>query len=67
MEMSKIRCKKCNDIIESVHVHDFKKCKCGKVMIDGGDEYLRFGWPEGDPKDYVEVIEDVPEDTNDAA
>lgn len=36
-----IKCKKCGDIIESKHVHDFKFCKCGNVSVDGGKEYLK--------------------------
>ena len=39
--VNKIRCKKCNDIIESTHRHDFKCCKCGAVAVDGGRDYLR--------------------------
>ena len=31
----KIKCLKCNDIIESLSVHDYKKCKCGACSIDG--------------------------------
>ena len=38
---NKIRCKKCGDIIESTHRHDFKFCKCGAVAVDGGRDYLR--------------------------
>ena len=38
---NKIRGKKCGDIIESKHVHDFKMCKCGAVGVDGGHDYLR--------------------------
>lgn len=38
---NKIKCKKCGDIIESKHVHDFKMCKCGAVGVDGGHDYLR--------------------------
>lgn len=36
-----IKCKKCNDIIESTNRHDFKFCKCGAVAVDGGKDYLR--------------------------
>lgn len=36
-----IRCKKCSDVIESTHVHDFKYCKCGSVAVDGGKNYIR--------------------------
>ncbi len=39
--INKIRCKKCNDIIESKTVNDFKKCKCGAIAIDGGKKYLK--------------------------
>ena len=39
----KIKCLKCNDIIESLSEHDFKKCKCGACFIDGGNQYTRIG------------------------
>lgn len=42
--VNKVRCKKCNDIIESKHSHDFKYCHCGEIFIDGGNEYQRYGW-----------------------
>ena len=35
------QCLACDDIIESTHVHDFVTCKCGKLSVDGGLEYLR--------------------------
>jgi len=34
-----IKCNHCNDEIESKHVHDFVRCKCGKVSVDGGLAY----------------------------
>lgn len=34
-----IKCNHCNDEIESKHRHDFIKCKCGKVAVDGGSDY----------------------------
>lgn len=39
----KLQCTVCRDIIQSHHVHDYKHCKCGAVMIDGGAEYTRYG------------------------
>ncbi|MDD5907504.1 MAG: hypothetical protein PUD76_04015 [Clostridia bacterium] len=36
-----IRCKKCNDIIQSNGRHDFQSCQCGAVAVDGGLDYLR--------------------------
>lgn len=39
--INRIRCKKCGDVIESTYRHDFKDCKCGAVVVDGGMDYLR--------------------------
>lgn len=39
----KIKCLKCNDIIESLSKHDFKYCKCKACFIDGGNVYTRVG------------------------
>ena len=50
--VNKIRCKKCGDIIESTHRHDFKICKCGAVAVDGGHDYLRRS---GDLDGYEEL------------
>jgi len=50
--VNKIRCKKCGDIIESTHRHDFKICKCGAVAVDGGHDYLRRS---GDLDGYDEL------------
>jgi hypothetical protein len=53
---NRIKCKHCGDIIESTHVHDFKYCKCGKVFVDGGREYCRYGFPGGSPEDHMEFL-----------
>lgn len=39
----KIRCLKCNDVIESKDLHDCVSCKCGACSIDGGNQYTRIG------------------------
>ena len=51
----KIKCKKCGDIIESKHRHDFVVCKCKSCYVDGGNDYSRIG---GNPEEY-EVIKRV--------
>ena len=60
---NKIRCKFCNDIIESTHVHDYVECKCGKVSVDGGKDYLRRSYPSGyksqDSYEYLSTFEEV--------
>lgn len=52
--INKVRCKKCNDIIESKHSHDFVRCKCGSIYIDGGNEYQRYGWSGGEVDDWID-------------
>lgn len=44
----RIRCKKCGDILQSKHRHDFQMCKCGSCYIDGGDDYCRVGGEKED-------------------
>lgn len=39
--VNKAQCRKCGDVIESKHVHDFRSCKCGAIMVDGGLDYIR--------------------------
>jgi len=34
-------CKKCGSRLESTHLRDFQRCKCGAVAITGGCVYLR--------------------------
>ena len=52
--VNKIQCKKCKDIIESKHVHDFKWCACKSIAVDGGLEYLRR---VGNLEDIIELSE----------
>ena len=59
---NRIKCKHCGDIIESTHVHDFKYCGCGKVFVDGGREYCRYGYPGGNVEDNIEFMAEYEED-----
>lgn len=54
-----LKCLKCDDVIWSRSVHDWRPCKCGSIFIDGGREYVRFG---GAPGTYCMVKIDT--DTN---
>ena len=49
-----IRCKNCGDVIESETRHDFKYCSCKRVFVDGGHDYLRRGFTDGQD-DYEEL------------
>lgn len=43
IKRNRARCRKCKDVIESLHRHHFVICKCGEIFVDGGKEYLRRG------------------------
>ena len=51
---NKVKCINCGDILESKTVNDFKRCSCGKVAIDGGNDYLKR---IGKEEDYIELSE----------
>lgn len=46
-EMEKYRyqtgmyCPSCREVIYSVNRHDYRKCSCGRCMVDGGRDYFR--------------------------
>ncbi len=58
---SRAQCLNCSDIIESKHRHDYVRCKCGAIMLDGGNEYIRCGWPGGDSVDHIKLLTDYEE------
>ncbi len=46
-----VECAACEKRIFSFHVHDYKICGCpNKTMVDGGTQYLRYGWSIVKPK-----------------
>ena len=51
-------CRKCEDVIISRTRHDFNRCKCLDVAIDGGHEYMRVCY-ETDA-DYQVIDIDLP-------
>ena len=63
MMKNKAYCKKCLDVIESKHRHDFVTCKCGSLSLDGGLAYRRVLWKGGDYADtYGAMNEEVAPD-----
>jgi len=48
------KCKLCGDVIESTFRHDFVRCKCGAIFVDGGKDYLRRG---GESDNIIEMSE----------
>lgn len=56
--LNSVKCKLCEDVLVSNNCHDFRTCKCGKVSIDGGTQYLRrIGNPKS-MEDLSIVVED---------
>lgn len=43
------KCAKCGMIIESKTRHDFQRCNCGAIAVDGGEDYIRRC---GNPEDF---------------
>lgn len=39
-----IQCPKCLQKIYSEQCHDYHHCDCGYSSVDGGRDYLRYGW-----------------------
>jgi len=57
--LNKCQCKKCGDIIESKHRHDFVWCKCGAIAADGGKSYIKRC---GEMDDIIELSESYTEE-----
>ncbi len=38
-----VKCNNCQEVLQSTHVHDYVECMCGETMVDGGNEYFRYG------------------------
>ena len=49
---NQVRCNICGDEPFSKHRHDFVKCKCGNIAVDGGMEYFRR---IGDVHNYIDL------------
>jgi hypothetical protein len=38
---NKAQCRLCEDIIESKSRHDYVRCQCGEIAVDGGTDYRK--------------------------
>jgi poly-beta-hydroxyalkanoate depolymerase len=38
---NKAQCRLCEDIIESKSRHDYVRCSCGEIAVDGGTDYRK--------------------------
>lgn len=53
---NKIKCKKCGDIIESKHRHDFRWCSCKNCAVDGGLDYMKRCFKGKSPEECYEEL-----------
>lgn len=50
--VNKAQCRLCGDILESTYTHDYKRCGCGEIAVDGGKSYRKRS-----AKDLGNIIE----------
>jgi len=55
MDIKAYVCPLCGDKLYSRARHDFRRCSCGSMFVDGGLElYTRIGFPDGMLK-YIKI------------
>lgn len=54
---NKAKCNKCGEIVESKHRHDFVRCSCKNLAVDGGKDYLKRLYKEHGYEELSEVTE----------
>lgn len=52
-------CRRCGEVVESRHRHDFRVCRCGLIAVDGGLDYARRAVmePDGTWDDIIDRCE----------
>lgn len=58
MKIQGIKCY-CGRVLFSRTRHDFRRCKCNETYVDGGFDYIRYGWKGETPPPTVEFELDV--------
>ncbi len=58
--LNRIKCLHCGDVIVSSYTHDYKKCSCGKVSVDGGTSYLKRGFQVATDYEEMSLFDDAP-------
>lgn len=58
---NRAKCLLCGDVIESVRTHDFVRCSCGALAVDGGTAYARRVFKNRDAYQDMSVFEDTDE------
>lgn len=48
-------CHGCNEVIYSIMRHNYQKCKCKSIGVDGGKDYFKYSWEKNASFDSVEI------------
>jgi ribosomal protein L37AE/L43A len=56
-KVSCVVCPSCKDVIYSRARHDFHRCSCGEVAVDGGFDYLKISYKTVRPEVIVKEID----------
>ena len=51
-------CLLCNEELESKYTHDFVRCSCGNLYIDGGKAYLKRGASDFRQVEETSIVEE---------
>lgn len=55
--LNRVQCRECGEVLTSYHRHDYKTCGCtNETMVDGGNEYQRYGGKDLDLVDTSSTI-----------
>ncbi len=53
---NRAKCLVCGDVIESTFRHHYVECSCGNIFVDGGKDYSRIGYRDGEDS-YISMVE----------
>lgn len=56
MKISALKCSKCEDVIYSRALRDFRSCSCGALSVDGGFDYLKVSCDPKIPYSNIEIF-----------
>ena len=59
MKIQAIKCKNCGDTVYSRALHDFRKCSCGYIGIDGGFDYGKIVFHNANDFESIEIEVDA--------
>ena len=57
-----ITCPKCGDEIYSRARHDYRKCSCGEIGIDGGFDYTKVAFQDEIPEQRQKMVKATKEE-----